>query len=99
MSRNLLRPLILLLLTAGLTLPVQAKGLRLPELQVSDQSMGLMHDSQHNKRPSISREEAVRRARKQYPGKVLSVKQRGDHYAVKIIKNGRVRVINVSSNR
>lgn len=101
MFSTLLRSLTALLLAAGLALPAMAQGPELPPLLAERPSMQLMHDSKHNKRATISREEAVRRARSEYPGKVLSVKLKGggDYYAVKIIKKGRVRVVNVPARR
>lgn len=92
MFSTLFRRLIALLLAAGMALPAMA--LELPQLR-AERPMQLMHDTKHNKKATISAEEAVRRARQEYPGKVLSVKLRGDSYAVKIIKKGRVRVVNV----
>lgn len=86
----------ILLCAACVSLPAQAKKLAVPELQ-SDPSLQLMHRQEQRPARIISREEAVRRARSEYPGKVLGVKLRGkgSFYAVKIIKNGKVRVVRV----
>jgi uncharacterized membrane protein YkoI len=92
---------ILMLCIASLSLPAQAaKRLALPDVQ-ADQSMQLMHRQEAAPARIISREEAVRRARSEYPGKVLGVKLRGkgNFYAVKIIKNGKVRVVNVPAEQ
>ena len=90
----------LMLCAACVSLPAQAKKLSLPELQ-SDSSLQLMHRQEQSQPRLISREEAVRRARSEYPGKVLGVKLRGkgNFYAVKIIKNGKVRVVRVPAEQ
>lgn len=50
----------------------------------------------------MSKQQAINIAQQQHPGRVLSVKQKGDHYKIKILDNaGNMRVIRVnkSSNR
>ena len=92
--------LIALLLAAMLALPAQAQKLRLPDSLVEGPGMPLLHEPEQKARHQpriISREEAVRQAQSQYPGKVLSVKLRGggEFYSVKIIRKGHVRVVRV----
>ncbi len=97
-----LRLLATLLAVVSLGLPAQAKKLRLPELPTEQPHMQLMHKQEPlRQRQLITPEEAVRRARGEYPGKVLSVRLRGggEFYAVKIIKKGKVRVVNVPAER
>lgn len=95
---------VVALLTIGLSLPVQAQrlSLKLPELRTQDPAMQLMQKPERiEKQRIISPQEAARRARAEYPGKVLDVKLRGQgsFYAVKIIKKGKVRVVRVPAER
>lgn len=47
-----------------------------------------------------SQQQAVSIAQQQYPGRVLSVKQKKDHYKIKILdKTGNLRVIRVDKSR
>ena len=47
----------------------------------------------------VSKQRAVEVAQQQFPGRVLSVKLKGNHYSVKILNDkGDVRIIKVSSN-
>lgn len=48
-----------------------------------------------DKNPRISREKAADIARKRYGGKLLDVQRSQQEYRVKVIKNGRVRVLNI----
>lgn len=93
---------VVLLLVGAVTLPVQAQRLSLPELRSEAPTMQLMQKPERTERQRIiSPEEAVRRARKEYPGKVLDVRLRGQgsFYAVKIIKKGKVRVVRVPAEK
>jgi hypothetical protein len=44
---------------------------------------------------SISLKQAASQAQKLYGGEVISVKSRGDHYRIKLLKDGRVRSVRI----
>lgn len=95
-----LRLFLPILMLSSLSLPSQAKNLNLRAEQSAPTH--LMHKQERvQQRQVISPEEAVHRARREYPGKVLSVRLRGDseYYAVKIMKQGKVRVVHVPAQR
>ena len=51
---------------------------------------------------SVNAQQAAKRAQKQHGGRVLSVKLHGDsdtpYYAVKLIKDGKVSIVNIPAN-
>ena len=100
---SLFRYLAAILLLISASLPAQALKLSAKDVKPLDPSMELLGPATQEpqqKTRIISPEQAVRRAREQYPGKVLSVKLRGggEFYAVKIIRQGRVRVVRVPAH-
>ncbi|MGB1581087.1 MAG: PepSY domain-containing protein [Nevskiales bacterium] len=92
-----------LLLAAAMAMPAQAQRIEAWSLRAEAPGMQLMHDNgqRQQRRANISREDAVRQALSEYPGKVLSVKLAGggEFYAVKIINRGHVRVVRVPAQR
>ncbi|MDX1498043.1 MAG: hypothetical protein R3352_10835 [Salinisphaeraceae bacterium] len=104
--RLLAQCLTAVMLAGGLALPAQAEHFEPWQLRAEGPKLRLIPDGterngEREQRAIISREQAVRRALGEYPGKVLSVKLRGggEFYAVKIINKGRVRVVRVPAQR
>ena len=90
MNRKLLLSIIATSLATALPLAAQAER---PALLPEQQAQPLLL-AEH-----IGPKQAAKRALKRNGGgKVLSVKQKGESYAVKLIKNGKVSVIHVPAH-